>query len=241
MASYNADHIIQKFTEQPEHMLPLMAFAMGFGFIQYIYCFWMTKRDRVSPFPVYMHTFYLAHDFLFVTLYHQWFVEYDSLAFQAVWLGMVAFNFFEIYALYEAIKHERQDAFGKYHAAPVTVRQATLWVVAMTVVSYVILATARSFMDDKLMFCVFISTNVIMSIGPALLIKSRGYRVPGSIGLAVFILLGTIATFLPEGLGMYTTSDPDYFARPWFFILGTTCTLVALWHLYFVRHLVGKD
>ncbi|MDE1178301.1 MAG: hypothetical protein PW789_17135 [Edaphobacter sp.] len=235
--AYNADAIIDKFNNHPEYMIPLMILAMGFGFIQYIYCFFMTRRDGESPFPIYMHAFYLAHDFLFVTLAHQWFVRYHSLPFQAVWLGMAAFNVFEVYSLYEAIKHERQETFGKYYDEPVTVRQATGWIVAMTVVSFVVLSTVRSFLSDTLMFCVFISTNVVMAIGPAMQLRARRQRVRGSVGLAFFIVVGTIATFLPQGLGMYTTADPEYFARPWFFILGAVCTMVALWHLVTVLRL----
>ncbi|SER22791.1 hypothetical protein SAMN05518866_10710 [Sphingobium sp. YR768] len=56
-------------------MIPLTVLAMVFGFIQYIYCFVITRREKRSPFPVYMHTFYLAYDFLFVDLFHEWFVE----------------------------------------------------------------------------------------------------------------------------------------------------------------------
>nr|WP_092070195.1 hypothetical protein [Dendrosporobacter quercicolus]NSL48156.1 hypothetical protein [Dendrosporobacter quercicolus DSM 1736]SDM07447.1 hypothetical protein SAMN04488502_10283 [Dendrosporobacter quercicolus] len=229
--AYDATMIMNKFAEHPMQMLPLMVLAMGFGFVQYIFCFFMTMRDKKSPFPAYMHAFYLAHDFLFVTLFHQWFVEYKSLPFQVVWLGMVAFNFFELHALYLEIKYDRQESFGKYYDGPVTVWQATKRLAVMVIVSFIILSTVRSFMNDKLMFCVFISTNVIMAIGPALLMQQRRKRVRGSAGLACFILLGTIATFLPEGLGMYTTADPEYFARPWFFILGATCTLIAILHL----------
>lgn len=241
MNGYDADGIIAKFIDDPRTMLPLMALAMGFGFIQYIYCAVITRRDGVSPFPVYMHTYYLAHDLLFALLFYQWFVEYDSWAFRAVWAGMVVFNVFEIYSLVQAVKHERQTDFGHWFGPRVSVRQATMAVVAMSVVSFVLLNTARSFLDDKLMFCVFISTNVMMAIGPGLWTFQRRDRVRGSVGLAFFIVLGTIATFLPEGWGMYTTSDPEYFARPWFFVLGATCLVVALWHLATVVRLPLRE
>lgn len=235
--NYNADAIVEKFIEHPERMIPLMIFAMGFGFIQYIFCFFMTRRDKISPFPIYMHAFFLAHDFMFVALFSQWFGEYNSIAFQAVWIGMAAFNIFEVHALYEAVKYERQHSFGKYYDKPVTAIQASAWVIGMTVVSFVLLSAARSFLNDKLMFCIFISTNVVMAIGPALEMRARRQRVPGSAGLAFFIVIGTIATFLPEGLGMYTTADPSFFARPWFFILGATSLAVAIWHFIIVLRL----
>lgn len=237
MTGYDADAIIAKFIDNPAQMLPLMALAMGFGFIQYIYCAVITRRDRVSPFPVYMHAYYLAHDFLFVLLFRQWFVEYDSVAFRVVWVGFLVFNVFEVYSLVQSVRNERRHDFGRWFGSDVTVRQATVALVAMTLVSFVLLGTARSFLDDKLMFCVFITTNVMMAIGPALFTFQRKDRVRGSVGLAFFIVLGTIATFLPEGLGMYTTSDPDYFNRPWFFVLGGTCLVIAVWHLVTVRRL----
>ncbi|MCI1642784.1 MAG: hypothetical protein LKI58_12040 [Actinomyces sp.] len=237
MNGYDADAIIAKFTDEPGTMLPLMALAMGFGFIQYVHCAIITHRDDVSPFPVYMHAYYLAHDFLFVLLFRQWFFEYDSIAFRVVWAGMVVFNLFEVYSLHQAVKHERRRFFGHWFGPDVTVRQAATAVVAMALVSFVFLNTARSFLDDKLMFCVFISTNVMMAIGPALYTFQRKDRVRGSVSLAFFIVLGTIATFLPTGFGMYTTGDPAYFSRPWFYLLGGTCLIVAVWHLSVVRRL----
>ena len=61
------------------------------------------------------------------------------------------------------------------------------------------------------MFDVLISTNVLMAIAPAIKMFREKERRRGSLGLAFFIVCGTIATFLPEGLGLYTTSDPAYF------------------------------
>lgn len=237
MTSYDADGIIAKFINDPATMLPLMALAMGFGFVQYIYCAVITRRDRISPFPVYMHTYYLAHDLMFVLLFQRWFVEYDSWAFRVMWVGFLIFNVFEVYSLAQAVKYERERDFGRWFSKGVTVRQATIAVSVMSAVAFVFLGTARSFLDDKLMFCVFITTNVMMAIGPALYTFQRKDRVRGSIGLAFFIVLGTIATFLPQGLGMYTTGDPDYFNRPWFFVLGATCLIIAVWHLVTVRRL----
>jgi|GEM_PF-6244426 len=235
--SYNADAVIQKFINEPGTMIPLMIFAMGFGFVQYVYCFVMTKRDKISPFPAYMHAYYLAHDFMFVLLFRQWFQEYDSIVFQVMWFGMAAFNIFEIVALYWTVKYERQEAFGVYYDKPVTAKQSVQWLAVMTVVSFAIISCARNFMADKIMFIVFISTNTIMAIGPALQMKKNRVRRKGSLGLAIFILLGTIATFLPQGLGMYTTADPAYFARPWFFVVGICCALIALWHVITVLKL----
>ncbi len=81
------------------------------------------------------------------------------------------------------------------------------------------------------MFDVFISTNVLMAVAPAIKMVREKERRRDSLGLAFFIVCGTIATFLPEGLGLYTTSDPAYFSRPWFFILGGVCAATALTHL----------
>lgn len=237
MNGYDADGIVQKVIEDPARMLPLMALAMGFGFIQYIYGAVMDRRDKRSPFPAYMHAYYLAHDNMFVLLFHKWFVQYDSWAFQAMWVGMLIFNVMEIFYLYRVVRYGRQHEFGRYYDGRVTVRQATIRVIVMVLVSYVILFTARSFLNDQIMFCIFVSTNIMMAIGPAMHSQETRRRVRGSVGLAFFIVCGTIATFAPEGFGLYTTGDPEYFARPWFFIMGATCLAVAVWHLVYVLRL----
>lgn len=148
---------------------------------------------------------------------------------------MVAFNCFEIYSLYGTVKHERQEVFGKYFDKPVTERQATAWVVAITLLCFVALCTFRSFTNDKLMLIVFITTNVMMAISPAILTAEKRVRYKHSLGLAFVIVLGTIATFLPPGLGQYTTGAGDFFSRPWFYILGVACTMVAVWHFMVLR------
>ena len=76
-----------------------------------------------------------------------------------------------------------------------------------------------------------------MAIAPAIKMFREKERRRGSVGLAFFIVCGTIATFLPEGLGLYTTSDPAYFSRLWFFILGGVCAAISVAHLIFVLRL----
>ena len=43
--SYNADVFVEKVIQHPEVMIPVMAIGMGFGFIEYIYCVIMTRRN----------------------------------------------------------------------------------------------------------------------------------------------------------------------------------------------------
>lgn len=108
-------------------------------------------------------------------------------------------------------------------------------VTVMSLVSFVFLGTARSFLGDTLMFCVFINTNVMMAIGPALFTLQRGDRVRGSVGLAFFIALWTMAAF-PRVRDVHRVR-PGFFSRPSFFVLGTTCLTIAVWHLVRVRRL----
>lgn len=107
----------------------------------------------------------------------------------------------------------------------------------MTVFSFIFLSAARSFLSDTLMFCTFISTNVMMATVPAIVMAARRKRVEGLLGLAVWILAGTVATFLPEGWGMYTTADPENFSRPSFFVVGGACVVVAGWQVGVVARL----
>ena len=105
----------------------------------------------------------------------------------------------------------------------------------MTLFCFVLMCTVRAFTNDKLMFIVFISTNVMMDISPALLTMQKRVRYKHSLGLAFFIVLGTIATFLPPGLGQYTTGAGDFFSRPLFYLLGIACTIIAIWHYRVLR------
>lgn len=224
-------------------VLVVSAVAFGFGYGVYIYCILLLIRERRSPYPVWMHTFYLACD---VTGTVFWFL----LARQNDWFwffaacsaAMLVWVFCEIWSLYMAVKHERQEVWGHLYEEPVTARQALGHIVAQTAMFVCVVNLTNYFMGglaDVAMFKWYVWTNLLVAIGPASLWAARKSRHGTSVGLAIMVLLSIIATYLPPGWGMWTTAS-SYFSTPWFYVAGTVATCYAIYNLRLVTSFPPK-
>jgi hypothetical protein len=224
------EDLIRSYSTNPT-LLWLSAFTFLIGYLEYIYSFRLVLREKRAPFPLWMHTLYLAHDatgavvFLQLARQHHyfWFFTLASVA-------LVIWNAFECFNLFMAVKVERQEIWGKFYDGPVGVRSAVYHIAAQVVLMVALVNIVRVFMNDTVMFKWFALTNVVMAVGPGPLWSERKSRKGSSIGLAIVIFIGTVNTFLPPGYGMWTTASP-YFDQPWFYIAGVVVSAIALRNL----------
>lgn len=213
-------------------LLLIFAFTFFIGYVEYIDSFKLVIREKLAPYPVWMHTFYFAHDFtgaivfLVLARKHDWFFTTASIA-------LLIWNGFEIFNLYMAVTVERQVIWGKYYDSPVTLKQAVQNVIGQIVLMFCIVNLFREFMNDEVMFKWFAFTNILIAVAPGCLWNERKSRQGTSIGRAIVILVGTINTFLPPGFGMWTTAL-HYFNQPWFYITGVVTTGFAVRNLILV-------
>src|SRR3546814_2396649 len=56
------DQLIAAFRLDNTPLLAISALTFLFGYLEYVYSFALTFREKRAPYPVWMHTFYLAHD-----------------------------------------------------------------------------------------------------------------------------------------------------------------------------------
>ena len=56
------DQLVNAYTFDNVSLLVVSAITFAFGFWEYIYSFRLVFREHTSPFPIWMHTFYIAHD-----------------------------------------------------------------------------------------------------------------------------------------------------------------------------------
>lgn len=233
--------VMQAYKDHTARMLIVSAilFAGGYGF--YIYSVLLTLREKKSPFPFWMHVFYLAHDltgagvFALAAYHNQWFWFFSATA-----IALLIWNGFEVFSIVMGIKHERQEIWGRYYASPVTVRQAlaqTAWLVVLMVA---VVNIFRVFMQDEIMFKWFALTNAIMAVFPGFLWAERKCRAGSSVGLALLIVFVSVNTFLPPGFGMFTTASP-FFHQPWFYITGVICTAFSIRHLVLLLRYPAKE
>jgi hypothetical protein len=224
------EEIIRSYSNNPTLLL-LSAFTFLIGYLEYIYSFRLVLREKSAPFPLWMHTFYFAHDLTGAIVFFQlarshhffWFFSMSSIA-------LLVWNGFEVFNLFMAVKVERQEIWGRVGEQPVSARTAVARIVAQIVLMAVLVNLVRVFMNDEVMFKWFALTNVVMAVGPGLLWSQRRSRKGSSVGLAIVILIGTVNTFLPPGYGMWTTATP-YFDQPWFYLAGVVISIIALRNL----------
>lgn len=213
-------------------LLVLSGITFLFGYVQYIYSFRLVLRERKGPFPIWMHTLYLAHDFTGAVVFYLLAQQHDWFwFFSATSIALLVWNGFELFNLYMAIKVERQEIWGRFYAAPVTERQALLRIVGQVALFFAVVNLLRAFMDDTVMFKWFVLTNIVMCVAPGFLWNERQSRSGSSVGLAVILVLTAINTFLPPGFGMFATAS-GFFDQPWFYITGLVVTAFAVRNLF---------
>ncbi|MHA6533247.1 hypothetical protein [Paenibacillus sp. BAC0078] len=232
--------IMNAYTNNPG-LVVISAFTFFIGYMEYIYSFRLVNREKRAPYPVWMHTFYFAHDFtgaiifFLLALHNDWFWFFSAAS-----AALVVWNCFEVYNLYKAVKVERQEIWGKFYSSPVTVQQALLRVAGQIVLMFAVVNLFRVFMDDVVMFKWFAFTNILIAVAPGYLWNERKSRSGTSVGLAIVILIGTVNTFLPPGYGMWTTASA-YFDQPWFYIAGVVVSAYALRNLIMVMKFPPKE
>jgi hypothetical protein len=234
------EQLIQAYSGNTRLLL-LSGVTFACGYIQYIYSFRLVLRENKAPFPVWMHTLYLAHDataaivFFALAREHQWFWFFSLTA-----IALFIWTLFEVFNLYMAIKVERQDIWGAYQVQAITSGQALCRILLQLMIMIVVVNLLRIFMADEAMFKWFALSNVVMAVGPGMLWRQRQSREGSSLGLALVIVFGTAWTFLPPGLGMFTTALPGIFDQGWFYLTGVAVTLVALNNLIMLIRFAPK-
>ncbi len=235
------DTLIQAYTFDNVALLVASVITFGFGFWEYIYSFRLTRREGVGPFPIWMHTFYFAHDsswavILFLAASRRewnWFLLGASIA-------LLVWTLFETYNLVTAVRSpvERREAFSRYLGQDVTPGRAAVAILVQILAFYGLVNVLIQFMGEGSFFQWAAITNMVMATGPATVWLRRGSRDGNGMGIALVILGGTLNTFLP--LSMFATALPQVFNRPWFYIAGVIFTGIALANVVMVSRFPAK-
>ncbi|WP_236354986.1 hypothetical protein [Konateibacter massiliensis] len=245
---YPGNYTLEDFTyafspDNPQFILILIIAGLTFffGYMEYIYSFQLVRREKSAPYPVWMHTFYFAHDSMGAIVFALaakatggfWFFTLASVA-------LVIWNLFEIYNLYKSIYIERQEIWGHLHDGPVTVKEAWFRVVGQIVVFIGVVNLFRVFMNDPYMFKWFIFTNILIAIVPGLYWEKRKTQIGASYKLAIVILLGTINSFLPHNMWALASDYFSFSNNPWFYCIGIVSIGYAIRNIVVLRRMPQK-
>lgn len=234
------EELLTVYTLDNVPLLIASAITFGFGFWEYIYSFRLVKREGSAPFPIWMHTFYFAHDstwavlFFIVAATHGWHWFATGAA-----IALVVWTLFEVYNFYHAIKDEREEIWSPYYGSNPPIKKCVINLVCQIIVFYGLVNVFIMFVGEGCFFQWAAITNMVMATLPGLLWQRRGSRKGNGMGIALVILGGTINTFLP--CGMFVSALPQYFDHPWFYLAGIVFTLVAIRNVVMVTRFPKKE
>lgn len=221
------EELIAAFDLQNTALLVAAVLTFGFGFAEYIYSFRLIRREHRAPFPIWMHTFYLAHDSTWAVLLFIAASKYDWNWFlTGAAAALVVWTVFEMVNITMAIRVERREIWGDYFGEDVTAGQALFNVIVQLAGFYAIVNLLIVYMGEGSVLQWFALTNVVMAAGPGILWARRRSRDGSSLGLAIVIVAGTVNTFLP--VGMFVQAMPEVFDTAWFYLSGVVFTAIAV-------------
>jgi len=237
------DELMRVFTLGNWPLLVVAAFTSLLGYLEYVYSFALMWREHRSPFPIWMHTFYFAHDgswtiiMLIAAASRGWYWFFVAVA-----ISLLSFSAFEAYNVYKAITVERKEIWGDYYQGEVTVKQAVINVGMQLAAFLCVVNILIGFMGPGSILQWFLFTNMLMAAAPGVLWTKRGARentrIGTSMGLAIVVLVGTVNTFLPTS--MWVLAMPHTFNAPWYYITGVVFIAIAGFNLYNLARLPRK-
>ena len=191
----------------------------------------MTEKEKVGPYPLWLHTFYCAADFMGIWVFLDAWLKYDHFPLflllsigEAIWVGM------EIFSLQRACTYEKAINFKP----GATTKDMLKTICIQLICFYVGLNLLRFELHDSTMWKFWIFTQVLITIVPGLVMEARQTRKGYSLWLHIVLICVALVSFNPW-CNMWLAIAPDFFsleANPWYYIMGIVC-------LYFsVRGLV---
>lgn len=203
------------------------------GFLVYGTTLWMQVKNDACPMYFWQHCWYFGHDLTFALLFHQWFFEIGWWLFELLCIGCVCFVFIEIFALYRSVKHERDFLFNRYRhdGTPVPVKNAFLRGLVCYGLGFAFFSLTRLVIGDPLCLVLMASTNIIMAIFPSYLLEQVGKSLPGYKFLSIMTVVTVITTFLPAGIGWFTTVV-DALNSPAYYLLGAISLAYSIRFVY---------
>ena len=202
-----------------------------FGLLVYIIPIYLTEKEKVGPYPLWLHTFYCAADFMGIWVFLDAWLKYDHFPLflllsigEAIWVGM------EIFSLQRACTYEKAINFK----SGATTKDMLKTICIQLICFYVGLNLLRFELHDSTMWKFWIFTQVLITIVPGLVMEARQTRKGYSLWLHIVLICVALVSFNPW-CNMWLAIAPDFFsleANPWYYIMGVVC-------LYFsVRGLV---
>ena len=201
-----------------------------FGLLVYIIPIYLTEKDHIGPYPLWLHNFYCAADFMGIWVFLEAYKKHHYFLFALLSIGEAIWVLMEIFCLQRSIKYE-SDLYWKKGT---TLNKKILDILIQIICFYSGLNLLRFELNDVVMWKFWIFTQVLITIVPGLELEKRGYRNGNNISLHIVLIIVAIISFNPW-CNMWKEISPKYFslyANPWYYIIGFVSFMMSLRGLY---------
>ena len=216
-----------------------IALAVIFGMLVYIIPIILTEKDRVGPYPLWLHTFYCAADFMGIWVFLDAWLNYGHFPlFLLLSIGEAIWVVMEVFCLQRALTYEAEINWKP--GTPMNKRLKD--VIIQVICFYVSLNLLRFELHDDTMWKFWIFTQVLITIVPGLVLEARGYREGNSKLLHIVFICVAVVSFNPW-CNMWLAIAPDYFSlaeNPWYYIVGLVCLIMSIRGLVIYNRLPEK-
>ncbi len=216
-----------------------IALTVIFGLLVYIIPIYLTERDHIGPYPLWLHNFYCAADFMGIWVFLEAYKKYNYFLFALLSIGETIWVLMEIFCIQRSIKYESNLYWDKNTSLKKKLNDILIQIICF----FVGLNLLRFELNDLVMWKFWIFTQVLITIVPGLELEKRGYR-NGNNALLHFILVCVAIISFNPWCNMWKEIVPEYFSldsNPWYYIVGFVCFCMSLRGLFIYMKLPEKQ
>ena len=203
-----------------------IALTVVFGLLVYIIPIYLTERDHIGPYPLWLHNFYCAADFMGIWVFLEAYKKYNYFLFALLSIGEGIWVLMEIFCLQRSIKYESHLYWKNY-----TPLNKKICDILIQIISFFAgLNLLRFELNDVVMWKFWIFTQVFITIIPGLELERRGYRKGNNLLLHLVFICVASVSFNPW-CNMWKEISPEYFSieyNPWYYIIGFISFIMSI-------------
>ena len=214
--------------------------AVIFGLLVYVFPIIMTENEHIQCYPLWLHCFYWAADFMGIwVFFHAWDVYGHFPLFLLLSIGEAVWVVMETYCLARAVQYERSVIWKAGTLEKTMIAE----IICMTLFFYLCLNFLRFEWHDETMWKFWIFTQVLVTTVPVWELRRRGYKSGNCLALSITFVCVALVSFNPW-LNMWLAVKPEFFslsANPWYYLTGLFCLASSLYGLYLYIKLPPKE
>lgn len=248
------EQVMAKMAFQPGTLIPVdipafiaMLLCMTFGYLLYVQALRIMVREKVDPYPLWLHCWMISIDFTGTIMSWQCALEHNFFwVFVLFGIGLPIWVVMEAICIVKAVNNQRQEEFGRIVKGEVNLKSAWLVAIGMVIVGASINLWVETMLGGFKNWCVFIIwpfTNYVFAYWTWRFWKEgavqHGTRYRNSMGLQLIILIQITLMWVP-GLSWYLAVTP-YLNTPAYYFCGIVASALAAVNTYNCSKLPSKE